>query len=318
MKKHAISFESGLTELDHAAWLQKILEIGAALGTSEALGDHLAAAFLEAGPNLIVTFENGDILRRQNRYAEPTGFAYTRRDGWSSLAIVSSRMSWFREAELIEYFDRLADEGFFDTFDNVLFYGEQTGGYAACTYSVTAPGSTVLALSPISTLTPSIAGFDPRSRRAKQVDFTSRYGFAPSMVEAAKDAYVVFCPQHRQESIHAAIFTRDNVTKLPAFGSAVGMSELLEELDVLEDIIRAAMAGSLTRSVFGDQYRARREHAPYLQALMRRAIEAGHQKLAVGACAVALREVDDPELRQIYEDLQTQLSNDELAQANSA
>lgn len=297
MKKHAISFTSDLTGLNHEAWTERLLEIGSALGSAEMLGkDHLAV-HLEAGPNLIVTFEQGNILRRTAKDAEPTGFAYTRRDGWSSLSILTTRMNWFRDEAIFEYIDRLVDDGFFDGFERVLFFGEQIGGYGACAYSVAAPGSTVLALSPISTLTPSIARFDPRAGRASRVDFTSRYGFAPSMVEAAEEAFVVYCPQHRHESQHAAIFVRDNVTFLPAFHSTKSIGERLEELDILEDLIRAAMAGSLTRCIFADQYRERREDPKYLHALIQRACDVGHLELAIKASERAQQLLDDDDLK---------------------
>lgn len=315
MKKQSISFESDLTGLDQNDWSDRILEIGAALGTSESLGDDHLAVFLEAGPNLIVTFEDGTKLRRKAKGAEPTGFSFTRRDGWSTLSILAKASSWFRDKAIFEYIDRLTDEGFFDNFDNVLFYGEHAGGYAACAYSVAAPGSTVLALSPFATLTPSIASFDPRTNKTKKVDFTSRYGYAPSMLDAAKSAFIVYSPRRRIEAIHASLFIRDNVALLAAHGHLRPLETKFEELDILEDLIQAAMAGSLTRTIFADQYRARRESRDFLVDLINRAIESGHPKLAAAACATALKVVQDPELEELQKSLVEQTQTENLATA---
>ncbi|MEJ6745505.1 MAG: hypothetical protein QNK98_01850 [Yoonia sp.] len=52
----------------------------------------------------------------------------------------------------------MIDDGFFEDFYNVLFYGTHGGTYAAAAYSVAAPGCTVLALRPQATLDPRIAG----------------------------------------------------------------------------------------------------------------------------------------------------------------
>jgi len=316
MKKHSISFESSLSGLDQNDWSARILEIGAALGSSRELGDDHIAVHLEAGPNLLVTFEDGLHLRREAKDAEPIGFSHTRRDGWSTLSILAKGRSAYRDQAIFDYIDELTDEGVFDSYDNVLFYGEVAGAYAACAYSVAAPGSTVLAISPFATLTPRLASFDIRSRKLRKVDFTSRYGFAPAMVEAAKDAFIVYNTSHRIEVQHAAMFIRDNVTLLPVFGNPQHIAETFEELDIHEDIIQAAMAGSLTTTVFADQYRARRENAPYLRGLVTRAIDIGHEKLALQACTAALRLVDDEELQTLHKKLTETVQPDALPTAN--
>ena len=65
---------------------------------------------------------------------------------WSSLSILSEGESWFRENRIYGYFDRLIDDGFFEDFQTVVFHGSQAAGYAACAFSVAAPGATVLAI----------------------------------------------------------------------------------------------------------------------------------------------------------------------------
>ena len=314
MKKHAISFEAGLERLDQVRWRARALEIGSALGHSKELGDDYIAVHLEAGPNLFVTFESTNAIRRRSDDAEPLGFSYTRRDGWSTLTIVGQGNAHFRDPAIYDYIDGLTDDGFFDGFDNILFYGEAAGAYAACAYSVAAPGSRVLAFSPYSTLTPSLAKFDPRSTKVKQVDFTSRYGFAPAMLDAAKDAYIVFNPDRRLEAIHATIFKRDHTVLLPAFGCPANLETTFEELDILEDLIRAAMAGTLSSVVFADQYRARREHGPYLTDLIKRAIASGHTDLARKAHSVAMSLNDDEDLAGLYNELNASVSDLENVQ----
>jgi hypothetical protein len=40
------------------------------------------------------------------------------------------------------------DDGFFDEFEQVIFYGSGSSGYAAAAFSVAAPGATVIAVQP--------------------------------------------------------------------------------------------------------------------------------------------------------------------------
>ena len=60
---------------------------------------------------------------------------------WSHMALISDSDTWFRDPAVYGWFDRLVDEGFFDEFDRVLFYGAGPCGYAAAAFSVSAPGA---------------------------------------------------------------------------------------------------------------------------------------------------------------------------------
>ena len=113
---------------------------------------------MDAGTNLLVTFEDAEYIRKFNNGSAPRGFHYAQQEGWSHLAIIAKSESWFRDPAIYRYFDRLIDDGFFEDFYNVLFYGTHGGTYAAAAYSVAAPGCTVLALRPQATLDPRIAG----------------------------------------------------------------------------------------------------------------------------------------------------------------
>ena len=65
---------------------------------------------------------------------------------------------WFRYPKVHAYFNRLVDDGFFDDLDKVVFYGAGPCGYAAATFSVAAPGATVVAIQPQATLDPRVTG----------------------------------------------------------------------------------------------------------------------------------------------------------------
>jgi hypothetical protein len=50
--------------------------------------------------------------------------------------------------------------GFFDDFDQVVFYGAGQCGYAAAAFSVATPGATVVAIQPQATLDPRVTEWD--------------------------------------------------------------------------------------------------------------------------------------------------------------
>ena len=115
----------------------------------------------------------------------PLGAEHRAAGGWSHLCLIAEGDTWFRDPAVYAYFDRLVDDAFFEDFDHVLFYGAGMAGYAACAYSVAAPGAQVLALNPRATLDPAAGRWDDRDRAARRLDFTSRYGYAPDMLEGA-------------------------------------------------------------------------------------------------------------------------------------
>ncbi len=293
MKDMRLSFEAEMTRLAPDDWLARLEEIADDLGYFEPLGKDHYAAFLDAGPNLLVTFESMEAIQKFNKNAEPRGFHYAKHEGWSHLAIISEGDSWYRDPAIYRYFDRLIDDGFFEDFDNVLFHGVHGGGYAAAAYSVAAPGCTVLALRPQATLDPRIAGWDTRYASQRRLNFTDRYGYAPDMIDAVNHAYIIFDPLQRLDAIHAAMFTRANMTPLRGTGLGNRPDAVLDAMGVHHDLIVQAMNKSLTEEEFHDAMRARRDYPPYLRVLYIQMIKRSHPVMAANVCAYVLRGGDD-------------------------
>ncbi|WP_458790845.1 hypothetical protein [Yoonia sp. MH D7] len=294
MNDMRLNFEAELAGLEFDDWYDRIETLSDDLGYYEALGKNHCAAFLDAGTNLLVTFEAADYIRKYNANAEPRGFHYTRHEAWSHLAIISQTDSWFRDPAIYRYFDRLIDDGFFEDFDKVLFHGAHGGGYAAAAYSVAAPGCTVLALRPQATLDPRVAGWETRYIDQRRQNFTSRYGFAPDMIDAANHAFIAFDPLQRFDAIHAALFTRDNVTTLRCTGLGNRPDVALDAMGIHDEMIVSAMNKTLTEHSFINAMQARRNHIPYLRTLYTQMIKTGHPVLAANVCTYVLRQGDNP------------------------
>lgn len=288
-----IEFEPKLGKLDADAWRTRVEEIADEHGNFTPLDNEHFAAFLDAGPKLIVTFENAHEVLRANAESTPRGFQFTRHEGWSCLSIISEGESWFRSEAVYRYFDRLTDDGFFDDFDQVLFYGAGAGGYAACAYCVASPGCNVLALRPQATLDARIAGWDPRYAKHRRLNFTDRYGFAPDMIDAAKKVYVVFDSAQRMDASHAAIFTKSNVTALPLAGLGARLDLAMDQIEMTTSFTLAAMEGSLDQALHTKAMKARRTNNSYLRFLFMRMLRSGHPVMAANICSHVLKRTDD-------------------------
>ncbi len=289
MQDPQLTIETDLTDLEPNAWIGQIDDICDDLGFFEQLGASHFAAFLEAGNNLLVTFENAETIRAHNTDAEPRGFAYARHDGWSHLALVSFTESWFRDEAVYDFFDRMIDDGFFEDFEKIIFHGAHGGGYAAAAFSVAAPGATVIALRPQATLDASMTGWDPRYKTQRRTDFTHRYGYAPEMIDAANAVFIAYDPIQRLDAIHAALFRKPHVTLLPCPLLGTRLDRAFDRLGIHDVMIKLAMDGSLDRKRFSQLLRARRYDQTYGRALINRLVTTNHKNLAQIMCTYMLQ-----------------------------
>ena len=128
----------------------------------------------------------------------------------------------------------------------------------------------MLAIQPQATLDPRVTEWDDRFTHMRRTDFTDRFGFAPDMVDGAARVHVIYDPAETLDAMHAALFTKSNVTKfrMPYMGEAL-QSHLLF-MKRLFPLIQAAAEGRLDTGYFAGLYRARRNHLPYLRRLLTR------------------------------------------------
>lgn len=264
------SFDTSLAGLGWVDWLRAADEIVEADGHVENLGPDHAAVFYEDKPILLVTFETHKGLASLSQAAHPIGWTMVKALGWSHLSVVAREDSWFRDRHVYGYFDRLADDGFFDEFDQVIFYGAGACGYAAAAFSVAAPGARVLALHPQATLDPRVTEWDDRFTHMRRTAFDDRYGYAPDMLDAAERAVVIYDPEVRLDAMHAALFTRPNVMKFRMRFLGEQLERDLMGMGVLLRILAQFSADRLDRRALAQLYRARHTHVPYLKQVLAR------------------------------------------------
>jgi hypothetical protein len=288
-------------------WLRHIAEKGDEAGYFERLGPKHSAFFADEGPALLVTFETREAILRAGGDRLPYGYGITRPRAWSQLCLVADGPTWFRDPRVYGYFDRLVDDGFFEDFDQVVFYGAGMCGYAAAAYSVAAPGATVIAIQPQATLDPRVAGWDPRHAEYRRLDFTSRYGFAPEMTEGAGPVFVIYDPEQALDAMHAALFRRPWTTLLLCRNLGRDIAGALEGMRVLPSVLTSAMGGALDESLFRTFYRARRNYPPYLRNLVGRLDADGRPYLNALLCRNVTQRMHAPKFRTRLAELEAQL-----------
>lgn len=296
-----------------ADWLVNLDAHAQAHGFHALLSDSHGALYTEDDRDvLLVTFEDAHTIRTEEQAALPYGLQIAGKEGWSHLCLYSEGPTWFRDEAVYAFFDDVVDDGFFDHFDRVVFFGAGVQGYAASAFSVGAPGASVVLVRPQATQAPALASWDNRHREARRLDFTSRYGYAPTMAEAASELFVIYDPRIEEDAMHAALFGPEAThLRCPRVGQRTEFE--LETMGVLGPLLRAAGKGRLTPSTFAQLYRKRRAHAAYLRHVLNALETADRPILQALWCRAALREVDRPRLRRGLAEAEARLLGEGLA-----
>lgn len=261
------TIETSLAGLKPGEWKERLIAQADRNGMHQQLGKQHFATFIDQKSTLLVTFETMQGIRALSETAQPFGFELVRTLGWSHLCIISDGDTWFRNDLIYGFFDQLIDDGFFEEFDTVLFYGAGPCGYAAAAYSVASPGATVVAVQPQATLDPRMTEWDDRFPEIRRTSFSDRYGYAPDMLDAAQHAFVIYDPRQELDAMHATLFERPNVTRLRMRGMGGALQTRLVEMHLLYRILTLAGIDKLSEAAFYKLYRARRDNASYLHAL---------------------------------------------------
>lgn len=309
-------YDAGEAESD-ADWLVIMEEIGEEAGYFESLGARHSAFFSDQGPVLLVSFETVSGVRAAGGGQMPLGYQIAAPRGWSSLTILAHEDSWYRDRAVFGFFDRLTDDAFFEDFDRVVFYGAGMGGYGAAAFSVVAPGATVLALAPQASLDMSVAEWDRRFMSARRLDFTTRYGFAPDMIEGAGKVFLLYDPLMQIDAVHVAMFRGSHVTRLRARHIGRDPQAELARMNVLRPLIDAACTGTLSAHRFARLWRARQTHAQYLGRLVGRVQSMNRPERLVRVLRASVAKVDHPQLRAALSRAEEALARQKLDTARA-
>jgi hypothetical protein len=268
MQDDAFNFDPDLSDLPKGEWLSELAAVAQENGFFRSLGSKHFSAFVQRGDTLVVTFETIEGMRSLSPRAEPMGWKLVREQGWSHLCIASNGDTWFRDTHVYGQFDQLIDDGFFDQFETIVFYGAGPGGYAAAAFSVAAPGSQVVMIQPQATLDPRVTEWDTRFPHMRRTEFTSRYAYAPDMLDACEKSFVLFDPTEHLDGMHAALFIQAGATPLAMRNAGNELQTALMRMKILFPLLTKAADHTLNRETFAKMYRARRKNRTYLRRLL--------------------------------------------------
>lgn len=171
--------------------------------------------------------------------------------GHSVLAVKAWRPDWFLGPDLAEFFRRPRFEAIRAGKRRVVLYGLSMGGFGALCYSTLVPGSTVVAISPQTTLHPGRVPWERRFDYARNEPWDGPFGDVDLLTPAHAEAYVIYSPRHRYDGLHIERISRfQPLTLLPLLGNAHVPGAMLQESGILKSIVRAVSAGAFSAEAF--------------------------------------------------------------------
>lgn len=249
-----------------------------------------ALVFTDRGEdNLVVTFDNLSSTREEMITRDPWGYAFVAKNGWSHLGVMAFAPVWYRDDQLFDALQALADEGFFRRFRTVTLTGTSMGGYAACAFASLAPGCRVVAYSPQSSLARDLVPWEKRFSSGRKADWSGRFRDAAEHTAAASQVWLIHDPHFEEDRLHVERFHGPNIHPLKMRNGGHKTALILRRAGQLSQVTRAVVNGEMTEDAFYALYRQNRRFPWFLQATARRAAERDRHQL-IGKMVLFLRQ----------------------------
>jgi len=272
-------------------------------------GSENALLFEPRSKRLIVSFDNISIVREEGQ-RWPWGFKVMTQDmNCSVLGVMGTQRNWFRQEFVHDAFEALRDQGFFEQFDEILFYGASMGGFAALVYSQCAPGANVLAIAPQSTLDRDILPNDNRWGWTARLDWKGRFNDAADVVSTARDVTIISDPYFAPDVDQVRRIKGDNINRLKAPFMGHQLPNAFHLMEMLKPLLYAGAGGTLTPQLYYKLFRARRDLPRYQHDILMHAEARGKLRSAIRVCEYTLKKRNAKNIARSLERLKGELAD---------
>ncbi|MDO5605957.1 MAG: hypothetical protein Q4G25_12430 [Paracoccus sp. (in: a-proteobacteria)] len=257
---------------------------------------------------LIVAFDSLN-SHRTDEPRMPWGYRLLDAQGWDVLGVLANAGDFYRSDELFDALEALRDTGFFAQFDHVSMYGTSMGGYGATTFAGLAPGCTVVAFAPQSSLVADIAPFDRRYSYARRLfPWAGRYVDAAEGFAHAGPSWLFYDPMIPEDRQHIARLVAANprarAMACPFMSHKLPPAFL--RMGLLKPVALAALQDQLDPAGFRRMIRVRHDNNTHVLRLAQAAQARGRLLLAERALVYRLSIARNWRLRQLLREIRRQ------------
>jgi hypothetical protein len=144
----------------------------------------------------------------------------------------------------------------------------------------------VVVVRPRATFDPTVTGWDDRHAHLRRLDFSSRYGYAPDMIDGASALWMIYDPAIKADLVHAALFRGPHVHHLRARYAGDRLEDVLASIGILPRLLTEACEGTLTRHLFTRLWRRRMRNMLFLKEFLSRTEALQNQRRLWVVCRV--------------------------------
>lgn len=246
-------------EETYPLWFPELMPGGRGEGFLEKTHAHSLMFVARSAPYLLVTLDNLSNVRDRSPLRLPWAYKFARDHKASHLGVFAHRPDWYREEGLIARMQRLADDGFFEGYDRVVFAGSSMGAYGALAFSSLVPGAHVLAFNPQSTLNPALVPWEERYAKGQAQDWKLPLGDAGDLLARAGQVSVFYDPYFAPDQRHFDRLNGPNVVGFKCWFSNHKSAVFLRKIGALKPVMEAGLFGDLNATEFYRLYRGRRQ-----------------------------------------------------------
>ncbi|MEJ8560576.1 hypothetical protein QTO30_04560 [Yoonia sp. GPGPB17] len=261
-------------------WFPELSPVSMGEGFLEKTMRHSLMFVRRPRPVLFVSFDNLSNLKDRDPARVPWAFKFARDLSVSHLGVMAYGKMWYRDADLIARMQRLRDDGFFDSFERVVFAGSSMGAFAALVFASLVPGAHVLAFNPQSTLDPALVPWEDRYWIGRRQDWTLPLSDARDALEQAGPVSVFYDPYFAPDRLHYERLEGPNVTGYKCWFSNHKSAVFLRKIEALKPVMTEGILGELTPQMFYQHYRRRRELRWYVGGLAEYYTQRGRDEMA--------------------------------------
>ncbi len=229
---------------------------------------------------LLVTFDNLSNVNDADPLREPWAYKFARESGLSHLGVMAHVSDWYRDAGLIERFERLVRDGFFDGYDRVVFAGVSMGGYAAIAFGSLVKDAHVIAINPQTTLDEALVPWETRYENGRRQDWTLPLGDAAALTGGLGRLNVFYDPYHALDQKHIDRLQGENIQVFKCWHSSHKTAVFLRKIEALKPVMTHCIFDELTAPVFYRLYRGRRDLPWYRGAVSAYFAQSGREEMA--------------------------------------
>lgn len=259
---------------------EQIRQLATSVGGTFYETERHAVVHIPGRDRLLVGFDNLSSLTVEGP-RKPWAYDLARGQGWGSLGVMIKTRDWFRSPDLWAYLGFLRDRGLFAGYPAVSMYGSSMGGYGACVFAPLAPGCTVVAFAPQSSLSMQDAPFESRYAYARNTfDWTTpEWRDAADGIDAAGKAYLVYDPTIPEDLQHAKRLMVPQAINLAWPDLTHKVPPSLKRMGILKSAAIGMLDGTMTPQSFHRLLRARLQTPAYIHRMLERASLKGHHML---------------------------------------